>query len=62
MNPWWLIVTAVGFAIVSLSMVAARGPSISSTESRVFHAVNAMPDALYPFLWLPSCNGNHRNG
>ena len=44
MNLWWLIVAGVGLVIVSLSVVAARKPSISPTESRVFHAVNGLPD------------------
>jgi membrane-associated phospholipid phosphatase len=58
MNLRWLIVAGVGLIIVSLSIVAARKPSISPTESRVFHAVNGLPDWLYPFLWLPMQLGN----
>jgi membrane-associated phospholipid phosphatase len=58
MNLWWLTVAGVGLVIVSLSVAAARQPLISPTESRVFHAVNDLPDALYPFLWLPMQLGN----
>ena len=58
MNLWWLIVAGVGLVIVSLSVAAARKPSISPAESRLFHAVNGLPDGLYPFLWLPMQLGN----
>jgi membrane-associated phospholipid phosphatase len=58
MNPWWLIVAGIGLAIATLSIVAARRPSITAAESRVFHAVNSLPDALYPFLWVPMQLGN----
>ena len=58
MNLWWLIVAGVGLVIVSLSVAAARQPSISPAESRVFHAVNGLPGPLYPFLWLPMQLGN----
>jgi len=58
MNLWWLIVAGVGLVIVSLSAAAARKPLISPAESRVFHAVNGLPDGLYPFLWLPMQLGN----
>jgi membrane-associated phospholipid phosphatase len=58
MNPWWLIVAGIGLAIATLSIVAARRPSITAAESRVFHVVNSLPDALYPFLWVPMQLGN----
>jgi undecaprenyl-diphosphatase len=58
MNLRWLIVAGVGLVIVSLSVGFARKPSISPTESRLFHAVNGLPDWLYPFLWLPMQLGN----
>jgi undecaprenyl-diphosphatase len=58
MNLWWLIVAGVGLVIVSLAVAAARKPSISPAESRVFHAVNGLPDGLLPFLWLPMQLGN----
>ncbi|MET0144011.1 MAG: phosphatase PAP2 family protein [Ilumatobacteraceae bacterium] len=58
MNPRWLIVAGVGFVIASLSIVVARKPTISPTESRLFHTINGLPDGLYPFLWLPMQLGN----
>jgi membrane-associated phospholipid phosphatase len=57
-NLWWLVVAAVGLLILSLSIAAARHPSISPAEARVFHAVNRLPDGLYPILWLPMQLGN----
>ncbi len=58
MNPRWLIVAGIGLLIVSLSIAVARSPSISPAESRVFHAINGLPDFLYPILWLPMQLGN----
>ncbi|MET0324056.1 MAG: phosphatase PAP2 family protein [Ilumatobacteraceae bacterium] len=58
MNPRWLIVAGIGLVIAALSIVVARRPSISPAESRLFHAVNGLPDQLYPFLWLPMQLGN----
>jgi undecaprenyl-diphosphatase len=58
MNLWWLVVAGVGLAIVTLSSLAARKPYIGRTESRLFHAVNGLPDWLYPVLWLPMQLGN----
>ena len=58
MNVRWLIVAGVGLVIASLSILVARKPTISPTESRVFHAVNGLPDALYAPLWLPMQLGN----
>jgi len=58
MNARWLLVAGIGLVIVSASIVVARKPTISPTESRVFHAVNGLPDALYAPLWLPMQLGN----
>jgi membrane-associated phospholipid phosphatase len=58
MNGWWLVVAGVGLVIAWLSVVEARRPAISAAESRVFHAVNGLPDGLYPVLWLPMQLGN----
>ena len=58
MNARWLIVAGIGLVIVSASIVVARKPAISPTESRLFHAVNGLPDALYAPLWLPMQLGN----
>lgn len=58
MNLWWLVLAAVGFAILAASVNEARRPAISATESRVFHAVNGLPNGLYWPLWLPMQLGN----
>jgi membrane-associated phospholipid phosphatase len=58
MNPRWLIVAGIGLVIVTLSIAVARKPSISPAESVVFHAINGLPDLLYPILWLPMQLGN----
>ncbi len=58
MNPWWLIVAGIGLVTVAVSIIEARKPSISPAESRVFHAINGLPDQLYPVLWLPMQLGN----
>ena len=47
MNLRWLIVAGVGLVIVALSVIAARKPFISPGESRLFHAVNGLPDWLF---------------
>ncbi len=58
MNPWWLVVSGVGFAMLAASANEARRPAISPTEARVFHAVNGLPNGLYWPLWLPMQLGN----
>jgi undecaprenyl-diphosphatase len=58
MDLRWLILSGIGLAIAGWSTVAARRATISPAESRVFHAVNGLPDGLYPFLWLPMQLGN----
>ena len=58
MNLWWLIPAGVGLVVVALSVLAARHAVISATESRVFHAINGLPDGLFPWLWLPMQLGN----
>ena len=58
MNLGWLIVAGVGLILVALSIFEARRPYISRAESHVFHAVNGLPDWLYPLLWLPMQLGN----
>ena len=58
MNLWWLVVAGVGLAVVTLSSLAARKPYIGAVESRLFHAVNGLPDWLHPLLWLPMQLGN----
>ena len=58
MNAWWLLVAGGGLIVLGASVAFARQPSISAAESRVFHAVNGLPDCLYPVLWLPMQLGN----
>ena len=58
MDLRWLILSGVGLAIAGWSTAAARRRTISAAESRVFHAVNGLPDGLYRFLWLPMQLGN----
>ena len=58
MNPWWLIVAAVGLVILVLSIADASKPRISDAESRVFHAVNDLPNWLFWVLWPPMQLGN----
>ena len=43
-NLWWLVVSAVGLAILAPSVNEARRPAISDTEARVFHAVNGLAE------------------
>ncbi len=58
MNPWWLALAGVGLVVVTVSVALARRPTISAAESRVFHALNGLPDGLLPVLWLPMQLGN----
>lgn len=58
MNLWWLVVSGIGFVILAASVNEARRPTISPAESRVFHAVNGLPNGLYWPLWLPMQLGN----
>jgi membrane-associated phospholipid phosphatase len=58
MNFWWLLIAGVGLVVLSASVALARRPTISATESRVFQAVNRLPDWLYKPLWLPMQLGN----
>jgi membrane-associated phospholipid phosphatase len=45
------ICVAVGVAILGLGMVAVRNGNVSGFEESIFHAVNDLPQALYPLLW-----------
>ena len=58
MNAWWLLVSGAGAVVLVASVLEARRPAISAAESRVFHAVNGLPDWFYPILWLPMQLGN----
>jgi membrane-associated phospholipid phosphatase len=57
-NFWWWTLAAGGLVVLALSVLEARKPAIGAAESRVFHAVNGLPDFLYPILWLPMQLGN----
>ena len=52
------MVAGGGLLVLGASVAAAREPSISGAESSVFHAVNGLPDFLFPALWLPMQLGN----
>jgi undecaprenyl-diphosphatase len=54
----WLAVAGGGGLVLLGSTVAARRPTISTLEQRVFRAVNGLPDWLYRVLWLPMQLGN----
>jgi undecaprenyl-diphosphatase len=54
----WLVVSAVGLAVLAASLAAARRPAISPLEARVFHAVNGLPNGLYWLLWPVMQLGN----
>ena len=58
MTPAWFVVSGVGLAVAAASIAAARRDDIPAWEARVFHAVNGLPDALFPLLWLPMQLGN----
>jgi membrane-associated phospholipid phosphatase len=58
MNPSWYVVAGAGLILLWVSIAHARRSFISAVESRVFHAVNGLPDFLYPALWLPMQLGN----
>ena len=58
MTWWWLLLSAVGAAVLGASIMPARQPVIGPREIRVFHAVNDLPNWLYPVLWLPMQLGN----
>lgn len=53
-----LVLAAVGAAVLAGSIVGARQPTIAPAEVRIFHAVNGLPDWLYPLLWPPMQLGN----
>jgi undecaprenyl-diphosphatase len=58
MNLGWLVLAGAGLIVLGVSIAHARRPAISPAESRVFHAVNGLPDALYWPMWLPMQLGN----
>ncbi|MCU1381073.1 MAG: superfamily protein [Acidimicrobiales bacterium] len=50
-RPLDAAVVAIGVAVLGLGMLAVRDGSVSGTEESVFHAINDLPQALYPLLW-----------
>jgi undecaprenyl-diphosphatase len=46
------VVGIVAAAVVGLSTAAAAGGDVSAFEADVFHAVNDLPDALEPVMWV----------
>jgi len=57
-NAWWLAVAGGGLIILSASIAKASMPAIGPTEARVFHAVNGLPNFLFPVLWPVMQLGN----
>jgi undecaprenyl-diphosphatase len=57
-NVPWLALPATGLVVLVLAVRGARGLTIPGWEVRVFHAVNGLPNFLYPLLWLPMQLGN----
>ena len=58
MNLWWFTVAGAGLVVLGLSVNAARRPTISPAEARVFHAVNGWPGWLFWIFWAPMQLGN----
>jgi undecaprenyl-diphosphatase len=58
MNLAWLALSAIGLVVLVASIVAARRPDISPTETAVFRAINRLPGWLYWILWTPMQLGN----
>ena len=58
MSLAWLVASGVGLAIAVASIGAARRPDIPGWETRVFHAVNGLPNWLYWIVWAPMQLGN----
>jgi undecaprenyl-diphosphatase len=58
MNLSWLAVAGGGLIILLASVAKARMPTIGRGEARVFHAVNGLPNFLFPVLWPVMQLGN----
>ena len=58
MNARWLILAGIGLLVLLASIMEARKPTISEREARIFHALNGLPDSLFPVCWLPMQLGN----
>ena len=46
-----LVAVIVGAGVLVLGMVAVRHGTVTGIEKAVFHAINGLPQALYPVLW-----------
>jgi membrane-associated phospholipid phosphatase len=53
-----IVIAVVGVAMLAGSLAGARHRFIHPVEQRVFHAINGLPGALFPVLWLPMQLGN----
>src|SRR5689334_12309660 len=45
------IVAGAGLVVLLAGMLAVRHGSVSAVERSAFHAVNDLPQAIYPLLW-----------
>jgi hypothetical protein len=45
------VAIVVGLAVLATGMAMVRGGTVPAWERRVFHAVNDLPEAVYPALW-----------
>lgn len=56
MTPF--VIAALGALVLLASIAGARHDHIHPLEQRVFHAINGLPGALLPVLWVPMQLGN----
>jgi undecaprenyl-diphosphatase len=45
------VLVVVGLVVLGAGMVAVGDGTVSDGEEAVFHAINDLPDVLYPVLW-----------
>ena len=53
-----IVIAGIGVLILAGSLAGARHRVIHPLEQRAFHAINGLPGALFPVLWLPMQLGN----
>ncbi len=53
-----VLLAGAGAVVLGLSIFWARLPAIPAAETRVFHAINGLPDWPYWILWPPMQLGN----
>src|SRR5262245_4305936 len=53
-----LVLAGVGAAMLAGSIMGAKRATIHPVEAAVFHAINGLPNWLYPVLWVPMQLGN----